>query len=146
MRKAMILMVLVVSMFSANALCFGNVQVSVEDDMGFPLEGVVVAPEFKSIFGGWNDMVPKEHTTNSAGIAKECSWIVAKNRQIQVNYAELDGYTCTRGEDTRKTSVNDMNTLKVVCTPNEVPDAPEFGVIGATLALAGIGIFLYKRR
>jgi len=39
-----------------------------------------------------------------------------------------------------------MNTLKVVCTPNEVPDAPEFGVIGATLALAGIGIFLYKRR
>jgi hypothetical protein len=141
----LILAVFLITISSVSATCFGNVEVHVVDNNGADLSGVVVAPEVKYSIGGWNDAVPKTDVTNFEGIARECSWIVFSGAKLQINYATLEGYTCTSKLDTRITATSGKNMLNVICNPtNEVP---EFGVVAGSLALlAGIGIVAFRRK
>jgi uncharacterized surface anchored protein len=128
-------------------VCSPNIVVHAEDDQGNDLADVLVAPEWK-LYGGWNDFYPKDGTTDADGEASECGWTALVNgAQLQVNYAEIEGYTCTRGEETRITSTkNGQNVLETVCTPN-VPEVPEFGSLLAvgTLGLMGAALVVSKR-
>lgn len=107
--------------------CPGNVIVRAQDTQGNNLEGVLVAPEWK-LLGGWNDFIPQDAVTNSEGEADHCKWFALRRTSLQINYAEIEGYTCTRGESTRITATNRENTLVTVCTPLE-HEIPEFGVV-----------------
>ena len=126
--------------------CTGNVNVYVVDSNNNPLSNVIVAPEFKARFTGWNDFYPKDGTTGKDGTITKCTWIAVSGESLQVNYAKLDGYTCTQGATTRITSVKGQNTLKVVCTPNNT--VPEFGLGAGIITLIGIliGVALLRKR
>jgi len=146
-----ILVMIALLAFSAaavSATSLPTVKVHAIDNLGNNLTGVLVAPEWRGIFFGWNDMIPKEKTTGPDGIASAPTWFILPGKKIQVNYATLEGYTCTRGSDTRLTAHAGVNTLTTVCTPNEKgPQVPEFGVLAAGLALVGAtGILLISRR
>ncbi len=139
-------LVALATVFGATAtVCAPNVAVHAQDSYGNDLAGVTVTPEWK-LFGGWNDFYPVDDVTGVDGEATECSWIAVKGTSLQVNAAEIDGYTCTRGEDTRITAVKGQNTLVTVCTQN-VPEVPEFGSILAvgTLGLLGAAFVFSKR-
>jgi len=120
-----------------------QVRVHAVDPGNNDLVGVVVAPEWKASFTGWNDFLPKEKTTGSNGMAG--NWFAVQGLTLQVNYATLDGYTCTRGADTRITATSGMNTLTTVCTQN--PQVPEFGAVAGCVAIAGaiLGIVLLRK-
>jgi hypothetical protein len=129
-----------------SAPCNGNVIVHVVDSNNNPLSGVVVAPEWKFKFTGWNDFYPKEGITGIDGTIKNCNWIMLQGISLQVNYAKLDGYTCTHGTSTKITSVKGQNTLQVVCTPNNT--VPEFGLGAGIVTLIGIliGVVIMRKR
>ena len=132
--------------FSASATCIGNVKVHAVDNDGKDLSGVLVAPEWKLSFTGWNDFFPKEKTTDSNGLANDCLWIAVNHETLQVNYATLDGYTCTHGEDTRITADDGQNVLETVCTPDN-HQVPEFGVVAGILAAVGaLAVFVVSRK
>ena len=128
------------------APCNGNVIIHVVDSNNNPLSGVVVAPEWKFKFTGWNDFYPKEGITGIDGTIKNCNWIMLQGISLQVNYAKLDGYTCTHGTSTKITSVKGQNTLQVVCTPNNT--VPEFGLGAGIVTLIGIliGVVIMRKR
>ena len=146
MNKMFVFVVLFVALaVSVSATCVGNVKVHAVDNTGKDLKGVLVAPEWKFVnITGWNDFFPKEKTTDDNGLANDCLWIAVNHETIEVNYATLDGYTCTRGEDTKFVAQNTGNVLETVCTP--VNQVPEFGVITALVAVVGaIGIVVVRR-
>jgi hypothetical protein len=152
MKKLAIFVIMFLALaFSASATisnnnCYINkVNVHAVDSDNNDLQGVVVAPEWKFGSSGWNDYYPKEGTTDSNGYAAHNFWVAAVGKTLQVNYATLDGYTCTSGQDTRITAVCGTNTLTTVCTPDNV--VPEFGVVAGAVALVGaLGIFMYRRK
>jgi hypothetical protein len=145
MNKMLVFVVLFVALaVSVSATCVGNVQVHAVDNDGKDLSGVNVAPEWKFDQTGWNDYFPKEKTTDDNGLAGDCLWLAVNHETIEVNYATIDGYTCTRGEDTQIVAENDGNVLQTVCTPDN--QVPEFGVIAALVAVVGaIGIVVVRR-
>jgi hypothetical protein len=148
MNKILIFAVLFVALaVSVSAeTCAGNVKVHTVDQDGKDLSGVLVAPEWKfASVTGWNDYFPKEKTTDANGLASDCLWLAVDDETLQVNYATIDGYTCTQKEDTRITADKGMNTLEVVCTADN--EVPEFGVIAGALALIGaVAVFAFKRK
>ena len=147
MNKLMIYTVLFVAMvFSASAACVGNVQVHAVDSNGKNLPGVLVAPEWKFSFTGWNDFAPKQKITDAKGLANACLWIGVNNELLQVNHATLDEYTCTQGADTRIVAKHGVNTLKVICTQDNT--VPEFGIIAGVVALVGLvaGVVVLRKK
>jgi hypothetical protein len=145
-----ILVMIALLAFSAvavSATAVSTVRVHAVDTDGNNLTGVVVAPEWKGTFFGWNDFVPKEKTTGSDGMASASSWVIFPGKKIQVNYATLENYTCTRGAETQLVSQSGVNTLTTVCIPDADPEVPEFGVIAAGLALVGaMGMIFVSRK
>ena len=123
-----------------------KLNVQAVDSLGNNLTGVTAAPEWKGLWFGWNDFFPKSSTTGSNGMTSH-TWVVLPKTTVQVNYASLDGYTCTSGKDTRITAKCGLNTLTTVCTKNPDNDVPEFGVIAAGVALMGAiaGIIVFRR-
>lgn len=110
-----------------------TLEVLVIDENGYPIEGVLVAPEWKLGRSGWNDFLPKEDMTDSDGYAG--TWLTVPGVKAQVNYIQADGYECTWGIDTRTVTECGKNVIISVCTQD--PEVPEFPTIFAGVALVG---------
>jgi hypothetical protein len=137
-----ILAIAVVPMVSATLY---SVKVHAVDQDDNNLQGVLVAPEWK-LGGGWNDFYPKDWNTDSNGIASRTLWKALPGTTVQVNYAELEGYTCTSKEATRKVTGHSTTYLEVVCTQDGYNDVPEFGLVGAGIVILGGAAFLIFRK